>query len=100
MQHTSQNADSVYPFCIAHDGKKGMLSQHFVTHAVPPLGFHKLLDILDNTGPPNMTSVRVSFSEYQDDSNEVLAGLPGEVLVVPLPEFLAKCSHLQELVHF
>ena len=28
--------------------------------------------------------LRVSFSEYQDDSNEVLAGLPGEVLVVPL----------------
>ena len=44
--------------------------------------------------------LRVSFSEYQDDSNEVLVGLPGEVLVVPLPEFLAKCSHLQGLVHF
>ena len=40
----SQNADSAYPFCIAHDGKKGTLSQHFmthvVTHVVPPLAVH------------------------------------------------------------
>ena len=35
--HVSLNADSAYPFCIACDGKKGTLSQHFVTHVVPPL---------------------------------------------------------------
>ena len=37
VRHPSQNADSAYPFCIACDGKKGTLSQHFVTHVVPPL---------------------------------------------------------------
>ena len=26
------------PFCIGAMAKKGMLSQHFVTHVVPPLG--------------------------------------------------------------
>ena len=26
-------------FCIGVNAKKGMLSQHFVTHVVPPLGF-------------------------------------------------------------
>ena len=26
-----------YPFCIARDGKKGTLSQHFVMHVAPPL---------------------------------------------------------------
>ena len=51
-------------------------------------------------GQPHDFWLTVSFSEYQEDSNEVLVGLPGEVLVVPLPEFLAKCSHLRGLVHF
>ena len=32
VRHASQNADSAYPFCIALDGKKGMLSQYFVCH--------------------------------------------------------------------
>ena len=27
------------PFCIGAMAKKGTLSQHFVTHVVPPLGF-------------------------------------------------------------
>ena len=31
---------SAYPVC---DGKKGMLSQHFVTHVVPPLLFTILI---------------------------------------------------------
>ena len=35
VRHASQNADSVYPFCIARDGKRGTLNQHFVTHVVP-----------------------------------------------------------------
>ena len=38
VRHASQNADSAYPFCIACNGKKGMLKQHFVTQVVPPLG--------------------------------------------------------------
>ena len=28
------------PFCIGAMAKKGTLSQHFVTHVVPPLGYH------------------------------------------------------------
>ena len=38
VRHASRNADSLYLFCIARDGKKGTLGQHFVTHVVPPLG--------------------------------------------------------------
>ena len=37
VRHASRNADSAYLFCIARDGKKGTLSQHFMTHVVPPL---------------------------------------------------------------
>ena len=37
VRHVSRNADSAYLFCIARDGKKSMLSQHFVTHAIPLL---------------------------------------------------------------
>ena len=33
-----KNADSVYLFCHYAQYKKGMLSQHFVMHVVPPLG--------------------------------------------------------------
>ena len=35
--HASQYADSAYLFCHHVQYKKGMLSQHFVTHVVPPL---------------------------------------------------------------
>ena len=37
VRHASRNANSAYLFCIARDGKKGTLSQHFMTHVVPPL---------------------------------------------------------------
>ena len=37
VRHAPRNADSAYLFCIACDGKKGTLSQHFVMHVVPPL---------------------------------------------------------------
>ena len=32
-----QHADSACPFCIVVNVKKGTLSQHFLTHVVPPL---------------------------------------------------------------
>ena len=37
VRHASRNADSACPFLYWLDGKKGTLSQHFVTHVVPPL---------------------------------------------------------------
>jgi hypothetical protein len=38
VRHASRNADSACPFCIAVMAKRVTLSQHFVTHVVPPLG--------------------------------------------------------------
>ena len=35
--HHKMLADSSYPFCIARDGKKGTLRQHFMARVVPPL---------------------------------------------------------------
>ena len=35
--HVTKKLTQHYPFCIARDGKKGTLSQHFVTHVAPPL---------------------------------------------------------------
>ena len=35
---TCVTADLTCPFCIGVNAKKGTLSQHFVTHVVPPLG--------------------------------------------------------------
>ena len=49
VRHASRNADSAYLFCIARDGKKGTLSQHFVTHVVPPL--HGLSLCRSHSGP-------------------------------------------------
>ena len=39
----SRNADSACPFCHRANTKTGTLSQHFVTHVVPPLGVEPLL---------------------------------------------------------
>ena len=38
MRRASLIADSVCPFCMESMQKKGTMSQHFVTHVVPPLG--------------------------------------------------------------
>jgi hypothetical protein len=37
VRHVSRNADSACPFCIAMMTKRVTLSQHLVTHVVPPL---------------------------------------------------------------
>ena len=37
VRHASRNADSAYLFCHRVRYKKSTLSQHFVTHVVPPL---------------------------------------------------------------
>ena len=39
VRHASRNADSACPFCHRTNTKRGTLSQHFVTHVVPPLGW-------------------------------------------------------------
>ena len=48
VRHASRNAGSACPFLYWRNGKKGMLSQHFVTHVVPPLkrvGCPRLLEM-------------------------------------------------------
>ena len=59
----SRNADSACPFFHHANTKRGTLSQHFVTHVVPPLGASILC-----TG--RFTVVRVcGYSCYIDDLN-------------------------------
>ena len=39
VRHVSRKADSAYLFCLHAQYKPAMLSQHFVTHVVPPRCF-------------------------------------------------------------
>ena len=43
------------PFRIDAMGKKGMLSQHFVTHVVPPLGTSYHMSYVTSRREANMT---------------------------------------------
>ena len=80
LRHASQNADSAYSFCIALDGKNGTLSQHFVTHVVPPLLYvgrygRELSPVVCSFGDTSFTNDTFNVIKYSDNMRKHFLGV-------------------------